>query len=71
MVNAEKITVYKWITLIQNKLKKVYLGLAAEDWKTNPYYNYQLSFRHHNYSKSNTLPAHLQNIKKITNEHIS
>lgn len=36
MVNAEKITVYKWITLIQNKLKKIILVLQQRTGKLIP-----------------------------------
>lgn len=71
MVNAEKITVYKWITLIQNKLKKIILVLQQRTGKLIPIITTSYRLDTIIIQKSNTLPAHLQNIKKITNEHIS
>ena len=48
--------------------KKVYLGLAEGEFKTNRFYNHQQSFRNQKYSKSTTLSAHLWNIKRTSND---
>ena len=47
--------VYKCTSLTESNLKKVYLGLAEGEFKTNRFYNHQQSFRNQKYSKSTTL----------------
>ena len=62
--------IYKCTSLNESNLKKIYLVLAEETFKTDRYYDHQQSCRNQKYSKSPTLSAHLWNIKRTSNEFI-
>ena len=47
--------------------KKVYLGLAEEEWK-NRFYNHKLSFKHKRYSNKTTLSSYMWHLKSVSSE---
>ena len=50
--------IYKYSSLNESNLKKVYLGLMEEEFKTNRYHNHQQSFRKQKCSKSTYQPTY-------------
>ena len=47
--------------------KKVYLGLAGEEWKSRSY-NHKLQFKHKRYSNKTTLPSYMWLLKSVSSE---